>query len=158
MAEGDPAKLDVLIQDRIADIPNSLTEYEATFERRDLIEAVSNALVGTNASPERADQESKDLIDRKAIVPLGTSRNGAVYSTPEMIAFEARLVETAAELANAHVTARNTNLVRRRCIDAGLSKNKRRYRWPPHRVLVRCQNLDRPEPVRQNRSKSWPER
>ena len=123
-AERDPAKLDRLIQDRIAALPNSLTEYEATFERRDLIEVVSNALVGTNASAERADQEAKDLIDRKAIVELGASRNGTVYSTPEMIAIEARLVETAAELANAHVTAPNADLVRRRCIDAGLSEEQ----------------------------------
>jgi conjugative relaxase-like TrwC/TraI family protein len=124
MAERDPAKLDLLIQDRIAILPNSLTEYEATFERRDLIEAVSNALVGTSASPERADQEAKDLIDRKEIIPLGVSRNGAAYSTPEMIEIEARLVETAAELANAHVTAPNADLLHRRCIDAGLSEEQ----------------------------------
>jgi hypothetical protein len=120
-AERDPAKLNRLIQDRIANLPNSLTEHEATFERRELIEAVSNALVGTKASPERADQEANDLIDRNTIVKLGASRNGAVYSTPEMIAIEARLVETAAELANAQVFAPNADLVLRRCIEAGLS-------------------------------------
>jgi hypothetical protein len=124
IAERDPAKLDLLIHDSIADLPNSLTCHEATFERRDLIEAMSNALVGTKASAERADQEAKDLIDRGAIVPLGSSRNGAVYSTPEMIEIEARLVKTAAELANAHVTAPNADLVHRRCIDAGLSEEQ----------------------------------
>ena len=41
-----------------------------------------------------------------------------------MIAIEARLVETAAELANAHVSAPNADLVRRRCIEAGLSEEQ----------------------------------
>jgi hypothetical protein len=44
MAEGDPAKLDLLIQDRIADIQNSLTEYEATFARVLDVNCASTAL------------------------------------------------------------------------------------------------------------------
>lgn len=117
----DPAKLTILMRERTAPLPASLTEFEATFERRHLLEAVCNALVGTGGSVEQAVQEADALVRSRAIVELGTTRDGVVLSTPEMVATERRLVETAVNLAQARAAAPDPSLVLRLCRENGLS-------------------------------------
>jgi conjugative relaxase-like TrwC/TraI family protein len=124
-ATATPKSQEVAIAARIAEVPKTLTSHEATFERRDLVEAVSNALVGTAASAEQADREAANLIARGALVGLGVVRNSQVYSTPEMMATERRVVENTVDLAHAHVVAPDVDLVRRLCDEAGLSEEQR---------------------------------
>lgn len=123
-AARDPATLQALIRERTALLPASLTEFEATFERRHLLEAACNALVGTGVSVEQAIKEADALIERRAIVELGTTRDGGVFSTPEMVATERRLVETAISLAQTRVAAPDPDLVRRLCRENGLSQEQ----------------------------------
>ncbi|EFI52801.1 MobF family relaxase [Afipia sp. 1NLS2] len=123
-ATRDPATLNTLIRERTALLPASLTEFEATFERRHLLEAACNALVGTGVSVEQAVKEADALIQSRAIVELGTTRDGVVLSTPEMVAIERRLVETAVNLAQARLAVPDPGLVRRLCQENGLSREQ----------------------------------
>lgn len=120
----DPATLEALIHSRMAALPDSLTEFEATFERRHLIEAACNALVGTGLSADQAVKQAEALLEGRAIVELGTTRDGAVLSTPAMVATERRLVETAVDLARARIAAPDPGLVRRLCAQSGLSQEQ----------------------------------
>jgi conjugative relaxase-like TrwC/TraI family protein len=113
-----------LIRSRMAEVPAILTTSEATFERQQLVEAACNALVGTGSSSAQAGLETDSLIERRAIVELGETRNGRVLSTPAMVAIERRLVETSVDLARARVTAPNADLVRRLCQQRGLSEEQ----------------------------------
>lgn len=123
-ATRNSATVNTLIRERTALLPASLTEAEATFERRHLLEATFNALVGTGVSVEQAIKEADALVENRAIVELGATRDGVVLSTPEMIAIERRLVETAVDLAQARVAAPDPSLVRRLCRESGLSQEQ----------------------------------
>ncbi|MEW6397464.1 MAG: MobF family relaxase [Pseudomonadota bacterium] len=123
-ADRSPADLEAIIRSRVAALPNTLTEFEATFERRHLLEVACNALVGTGVSADQAVKEAEALIQSSAIVELGTTRDGVVLSTPEMVATERQLVETAVNLALARVAAPDPNLVRRLCQENGLSQEQ----------------------------------
>src|SRR6185312_4253074 len=123
-AARDPATLNTLVRERAALLPASLTEFEATFERRHLLESACNALVGTGVSVEQAIKEANALVENCAIVELGATRDGVVLSTPEMVATERRLVETAVGLAQARVAAPDPDLVRRLCRESGLSQEQ----------------------------------
>ncbi|MBR0866797.1 relaxase domain-containing protein [Bradyrhizobium diazoefficiens] len=111
------------IQQAAAGVPSELTEHEATFSRRHVVETACNALVGTGASVEDALKHVDDLMGR-AIVALGESRDGPVLSTPEMVAIERRLVETAVELAQARIAAPDPTHVRHLCRRNGLSEEQ----------------------------------
>ena len=123
-AQHEVADQQELIRSRMAVVPAVLTTSEATFERQHLVEAACNALVGTGASAAHAGLESDSLIECRAIVELGETRNGRVLSTPAMVAIERRLVETSVDLACARVTAPNPDLVRRLCQQNGLSEEQ----------------------------------
>jgi conjugative relaxase-like TrwC/TraI family protein len=123
-AQNEAADLQDLIRLRMAVVPAALTTSEATFERQHLVEAACNALVGTGASVAQAAQETDSLIESRAVVELGETRNGPVLSTPAMVAIERRLVETSVDLARARVTAPNPDLVRRLCQRDGLSEEQ----------------------------------
>lgn len=112
------------IQQAAAAVPSELTEHEATFSRRHVIETACNALVGTGASVEDALKHVDDLMAGGAIVSLGESRDGPVLSTPEMVAIERRVVETAVELAQARIAAPDPAHVRRLCRQSGLSEEQ----------------------------------
>ncbi|MET4720790.1 conjugative relaxase-like TrwC/TraI family protein [Bradyrhizobium japonicum] len=80
---------EILIAQRLADIPAILTEQESVFERRHLMAAVASGLVGTGTGAERIDVEVERLINSGRIVQLGQDLHGhGLYSTPEMIAIE----------------------------------------------------------------------
>lgn len=119
-----PVTMNTLIRERTALLPVSLTEFEATFERRHLLEAACNALVGTGVSVEQAVKEADALVESRAIVELGTTRDGVVLSTPGMVAAEQRLVETAVNLAQGRVAAPDPGLVHRLCRENGLSQEQ----------------------------------
>lgn len=123
-AARDPATLNTLIRERTALLPASLTEFDATFERRHLLESACNALVGTSVSVEQAVKEANALVENRAIVELGITRDGVVLSTPEMVATERRLVETAVNLAQSRVAAPDPALVRDFCRESGLSQEQ----------------------------------
>lgn len=112
------------IQQAAAAVPSELTEHEATFSRRHVIETTCNALVGTGASVDDALKHVDDLMADGAIVSLGESRDGPVLSTPEMVAIERRLVETAVELAQARIAAPDPTHVRHLCRRNGLSEEQ----------------------------------
>ena len=112
------------IQQAAAAVPSELTEHEATFSRRHVIETTCNALVGTGASVDDALKHVDDLMADGAIVLLGESRDGPVLSTPEMVAIERRLVETAVELAQARIAAPDPTHVRHLCRRNGLSEEQ----------------------------------
>lgn len=123
-ATRDLVSANTLIRERTAFLPSSLTEFEATFERRHLLEAACNALVGTGATVDQAVKEADALVEGLAIVTLGTTRDGPVLSTPEMVAIERRLVETAVNLAQARAAAPDPGLVLRLCRENGLSQEQ----------------------------------
>ncbi|WP_279482794.1 MobF family relaxase [Aureimonas sp. SK2] len=103
--------LEVLAKERLEAVPAALTEHSATFERRHLLEAVANALVGSRATPDETVLMADALIADGQIAKLGEVRGEAVYSTPTMIATERRLVETARHLAAEWVAAPDPALV-----------------------------------------------
>lgn len=123
-ADRSPAALEALIRSRMADLPVNLTEFEATFERRHLLESACNALVGTGVSADRAIKEADALLNGGAVIELGTTRDGAVLSTPAMVATERRLVENAVDLARGRMAAPDPDLVRRLCRESGLTREQ----------------------------------
>jgi ATP-dependent exoDNAse (exonuclease V) alpha subunit len=98
-------------QERIAAVPAVLTEHDATFSRLSLIEATANALVGTCASAEQAIEAADRLAASEQVVRLAQTRDGPVYSTPQMLAAEKALVELASRMAKSHVAAPDPSAV-----------------------------------------------
>jgi ATP-dependent exoDNAse (exonuclease V) alpha subunit len=98
-------------QERIAAVPETLTQHDATFSRLAVIEAAANALVGTFASAEEAIEAVDRLAASEQIIPLAQTRDGPVYSTPQMLAAEKRLVELASRMARSHVVAPSRGVV-----------------------------------------------
>ncbi|MBN9041756.1 MAG: relaxase domain-containing protein [Rhizobiales bacterium] len=89
----DHAEQEKLIAERIAALPEQLTEHESVFERRHLYAAVASSLVGTGADATRVEQEVDRLIEAGRVVELGRDAlQQPVYSTPEQIAIERELV------------------------------------------------------------------
>lgn len=109
------------VREEMEKLPATLTEFEATFQRRDLIEAACNGLVGTGASVEEAVCHADALIRAQTIVELGQRRDGSVLSTPKMIEIERQLVETAVNLARTRIVAPDPTHVRNLCRQSGLS-------------------------------------
>jgi Ti-type conjugative transfer relaxase TraA len=88
------------IAERLAQVPDLLTATQSVFERHRLFETVGAALVGGSVEPDRIKVEVDRLLADGSIVELGRDRTGASrYSTPEMIAIERALVDTAGRLA-----------------------------------------------------------
>ncbi|RDE07805.1 MobF family relaxase [Pelagibacterium lacus] len=87
------ADLEIERAARIAPIPAVLTEHSATFSRRDLIAKTANALVGTHARLGEALATTDMMIATESVIELGETRDGKVYSTPEMVAAERALTE-----------------------------------------------------------------
>ncbi len=110
-----------LIRARLEPVPGNLVRNQATFERRHLLEAVANALVGTKATPDRVHEEAKQLLAARTILTLGETRDGPVHSTPEMVAIERGLVATATRLAADRVDGPDPGLVARLAAQEGLS-------------------------------------
>ncbi|MCY0149602.1 relaxase domain-containing protein [Hoeflea sp. G2-23] len=88
------------VAERLAAIPAKLTETRSVFERRDVVRAVAEALVGSGLGAERIDVEVSKLLETAEVVELGRDRIGLPrYSTPEMVRIEREVVDMAAGMA-----------------------------------------------------------
>lgn len=116
---------EILLAERLAELPNRLTETRSVLDRRDLVRAVGEALVGTGFGAERVEKEVDRLLDDNLFVEIGRDRLGLPrYSTPEMIRIEREVAEMAAAAAivQAYVVS-NTMLVEE-CRRKGLSEEQ----------------------------------
>lgn len=106
----------------LAKLPERLTEFEATFGRRDLVRAVANAYVGTCVDPAGLMQSVDRLIESKAIVEIRRDPlNEPVYSTPEMIRLERETLDLARALANHEWQGVAASSLQQRIVATGLS-------------------------------------
>lgn len=87
----------------LATVPQKLTEHQATFPRRQLIEVCANTLVGTGATLEDVIAGADDLVARNSVLERAETRDGPVYSTPQMLAAERALVNLVRRNAQARV-------------------------------------------------------
>ncbi|ODT82504.1 MAG: hypothetical protein ABS76_07755 [Pelagibacterium sp. SCN 64-44] len=101
--EQDPADFNEARKERLATVPEKLTEYQATFSRRHLIEVSANTLVGTGATLEDVIAGADDLVARNSVLERAETRDGPVYSTPQMLAAERALVNLVRRNAQARV-------------------------------------------------------
>lgn len=116
----------VAAAERLAQVPDRLTRTQSAFERRHLFEAVGAALVGNLADAALIETEVARMIASGAVVELGTDRAGASrYSTPEMIAIERALVDTADRLAGDRRPAPESEIVARLADEASLTAEQR---------------------------------
>lgn len=114
------------ISERLAQVPERLTSSQSVFERHQLFEAVGSALVGADVDPSRIKIEVDRLLATGAIVELGRDRTGAPrYSTPEMIAIERALVDTASRLAFDVRRGPTSKVIARQALAAGLTDEQR---------------------------------
>ncbi|MBO9591158.1 MobF family relaxase [Devosia sp.] len=90
---------------RLAAVPAKLTEFQATFSRRELIEASANALVGTGAGLEEVLDGATDFIGGNAVLECAQTPEGAIFTTPEMLAAERALVALVTRNATTFVAA-----------------------------------------------------
>ncbi|MGJ4931565.1 MobF family relaxase [Bradyrhizobium sp. HKCCYLS2038] len=106
----------------LALLPQRLTEFEATFSRKDLIRAVANAYVGTLADPADLIQTVDQIIKTGAIVEIRRDPlNEPIYSTPEMIWLERETLLHARELADRQWSGINTDELQKKIVAASLS-------------------------------------
>lgn len=120
-AELTAEQCEALAVERVVAVPAALIEFTATFERRHLVEAVANALVGSRAAPDQTTEMADALVASGRVATIGEARSETIYSTPSMIATERRLVEVARRLATEHVVAPESNLVVRLVEAQGLN-------------------------------------
>lgn len=104
----DPPRFDC--KDRLAKVPQTLCEHQATFSRRELIEASANALVGTGAGLDDVLAGADGLVSEGRILVRTETRDGPIYTTPEMLAAEKALVALAQRNAAAHVVGPNREI------------------------------------------------
>lgn len=111
-----------LITERLAALPGALTEHESVVERRELIRAITTAIVGTGLPAERAEIEVERLLQDAAIVEIGRDAPGLpCYSTPETLAIERDVVKQAQYLVEQSWRAINPESLRDRCEIGGLT-------------------------------------
>lgn len=118
----DPAERDRLIAERMAALPQQLTENESVFEKRHLYASVAAGLVGTGAGGERIEAEVAALVAHQAIIELGRDDlDQPLYSTPEMVRIERGLVTLTQRLSRRDHLAPDPKLVAALCKTQGLS-------------------------------------
>lgn len=106
----------------LALIPERLTEFEATFARKDLVRAVANAYVGTSVDPAGILRSVDQLIKTAAVVEIRRDPlNEPVYSTPEMIRLERETLDLARELADRQWQGVDAGGLQQKILAAGLS-------------------------------------
>jgi conjugative relaxase-like TrwC/TraI family protein len=100
-----PLDLSAARSQRLAAVPAKLTEFQATFSRRELIEANANALVGTGAGLEDVLDGATRFIASEAVLERAQTPEGAVFTTPQMLAAERALVALVQRNATTFVLA-----------------------------------------------------
>lgn len=89
--------------DRVAAVPERLTESSATFARRELIAATAEAMLGTPGTLDDALAATDGYIAEQQVITLADTRDGPTYSTPRMLAIERELVDLVRRGASTHV-------------------------------------------------------
>lgn len=112
-------------QERLAAVPGKLTEFQATFSRRELIESCANALVGTKAVLEDVVCGADGLIAQSQVLERAETRDGPIYTTPEILAAERALVELVRRNAVARVDGPGREVQDRLLADSGLNAEQR---------------------------------
>lgn len=103
-------------------IPGHLTEFEATFARKDLVRAVANAYVGTCVDPTGILRNVDQLIKTAAVVEIRRDPlNEPVYSTPDMIRLECETLDLARKLAGRQWKGVDARGLQQKILAAGLS-------------------------------------
>lgn len=116
---------EALFSTRLQALPAALTEYESVIERRELIRAVSAALVGTGLPSERASAEVDRLLHNGAVVEIGRDALGLpAYSTPEMLAIEREVVATSHTLVGRPWHGLDPERLASACTSAGLTSEQ----------------------------------
>jgi len=113
------------VAERLAAIPAKLTETRSVFERRDVVRAVAEALVGSGLAAERIEAEVSKLLETAQVVELGRDRIGLPrYSTPEMVRIEREVVDMAAGMAKSRGFQINGERLVADCRKRGLSEEQ----------------------------------
>jgi hypothetical protein len=126
LREHSAAARSVSRADRLARVPGTLTEHNATFGRRDLIEVTANELVGTGAGSDEALSAVDALIRTNLIIARAQTRDGPVFSTPGVLAAERALCSLAARNALAHVQGQSPILSDQTLDGADLNSEQRK--------------------------------
>ena len=121
-AARQPAEGERLFAERLAQLPQVLTENRSVIDRIELLRAVAAALVGTGLPVARIDQAVADLLKAERIVEIGEDRYGRKkYSTPEMIQLEREIADRARRLAETAAHRLDGAEVAKLCASAGLT-------------------------------------
>ncbi len=86
----DPSRVSV------TEVCAELTEHRSTFDRRHVLQALAGR-AHAGASVAELEAEADQLLAGPAVVPLGVGRFGLCYSTPDLLALEARILDQAEE-------------------------------------------------------------
>ena len=84
----DPSRVSV------TEVCAELTEHRSTFDRRHVLQALAGNAQTVRRSPSSRPQADR-LLAGPGVVPLGVGRFGLCYSTPELLALEARILDQA---------------------------------------------------------------
>lgn len=115
-----------LLAKRLARIPDALTETRSVLDRREVVRAVAEALVGAGFGAERIEAEVARLLEDGSLVAIGKDRLGLPrYSTPHMIRIEREIVGIAADLARGNSFAVEREALAEECCERGLSDEQR---------------------------------
>lgn len=118
----DSASREALLKDRLAELPEILTQTKSVLDRRELFRAVGEALVGTGLSTDRIGNEVDGLLESGLFVELGRDRLGFPrYSTPEMVRIEREIVDIASKLSGTDGFAIARGKLEADCRGKGLS-------------------------------------
>jgi conjugative relaxase-like TrwC/TraI family protein len=97
----DDARRERDLAERLAGLPDRLTETRSVVDRRDLVRAVAEAVVGTGFGAARVMTEVDRLVASNHVVEIGRDAlNLPRYSTPELVRIEREIVEIALHLAD----------------------------------------------------------
>lgn len=121
----DSACREALLKDRLAELPETLTQTKSVLDRRELFRAVGEALVGTGLGADRIGSEVERLLESDLFVELGRDRLGfSRYSTPEMIGIEREIVDIASKLSGTDGFAIMPEKLAADCRGKGLSEEQ----------------------------------
>ena len=84
----DPSRVSV------SELCAELTEHRSMFDRRHLLQVLAER-AHSGATVADIDAEADTLLGGSAVVPVGVGRFGVCYSTPELLAVEARVLDHA---------------------------------------------------------------
>ena len=82
----------------VPDVCTELTEHRSTFDRRHVLQTLAGR-AQTGATVADLEVQADQLLAGPGVVPLGVGRFGVCYSTPDLLALEARILDQADEAA-----------------------------------------------------------